>query len=72
MAGVSVAVAVAGAVGGHLGAAMPGVALFAVMGAGMLANGALRLPGWARLRGRQMDAIAAGLLRSDSSDQGPS
>jgi len=72
MAGVSVAVAVAGAVGGHLGASMPGVALFAVMGAGMLANGALRLPGWARLRGRQMDAIAAGLLRADSSDQGPS
>jgi hypothetical protein len=62
MAGAAVAVAIAGAVGGQLGASMPGVALFAAMGAAMLANGALRLPGWARLRGRQMDAIAAGLV----------
>jgi hypothetical protein len=52
------AVAIAGAAGGQLTASLPGVALFAAMGAAMLANGALRLPGWARLRGKQMDAIA--------------
>ena len=28
-------------------------------GMAMIVNGALRLPGWARLRGRQMDALAA-------------
>lgn len=59
MAGAAGAVAIAGAVGGHLGASLPGVAMFAAMGMAMLANGALRLPAWARLRGKQMDAIAA-------------
>jgi len=66
MAGAAVAVAIAGAVGGQLGASLPGVALCAAMGAAMLANGALRLPGWARLRGKQMDAIAAGVLAPDA------
>ena len=67
MAGAAAAVAIAGAAGGHLGASMPGVAMFAAMGAAMLANGALRLPGWARLRGKQMDTIAAGLVRTPES-----
>ena len=67
--GVSVAVAIAGAVGGHLGSSMPGVALLSVMGLGAAAYGALPLPRWARLRGRQMDAIAAGLLTLPSSPQ---
>ena len=44
------------------GASLPGVALFAAMGAALLANGALRLPRGARLRGKQMDAIAADLV----------
>ena len=60
--GSSVAVAIAGAVAGHLGSSMPGVALLSVMGLGAAAYGALPLPRWARLRGQQMDAIAAGLL----------
>ncbi len=67
--GVSVAVAIAGAVGGHLGSSMPGVALLSVMGLGAAAYGALPLPRWARLRGRQMDAITAGLLTLPSGPQ---
>ena len=65
----SVAVAIAGAVGGHLGSSMPGVALLSLMGLGAAAYGALPLPRWARLRGRQMDAIAAGLLTLPSNPQ---
>jgi len=33
----------------------------------MIANGALRLPRWARLRGRQMDALAAEVANPASS-----
>jgi len=44
---------------GTLGHAAPGVALLGLVGLGMIANGAMRLPGWARLRGRQMEALAA-------------
>jgi len=52
-------VATATAIRGHLSDAIPGIALLLTMGVGMIANGALRLPRWARLRGRQMDALAA-------------
>lgn len=58
--------AIAAGAAGHLGASMSGVVLLALMGAGAIANGALRLPSWARTRGRQMDAIAERLaLDSD-------
>ena len=57
--GVAGVVAIVSAVGGHLGAAVPGIAFLSLMSLGMIASGALRLPGWARLRGRQMEAIAA-------------
>jgi hypothetical protein len=57
--GVTAIVATVGAFGGHLGDAMPGVAFLFAAGVGMIANGALRLPGWARLRGHQMDTLAA-------------
>ena len=52
-------VATATAIGGHWGDALPGIAFLLATGVGMIVNGALRLPGWARLRGRQMDALAA-------------
>ena len=51
--------AIASGIAGHLGDALPGVLAFALLGAGTMAIGAIRLPGWARLRGRQMDEIAA-------------
>src|SRR5467141_5274938 len=57
--GVTAAVAISSALGGTLVDAIPGIALLFAAGVGMAANGALRLPRWARLRGRQMDALAA-------------
>jgi hypothetical protein len=60
MAGV---VAVTSAMGGTLVHATPSLGMFGLIGFGMIANGALRLPGWARLRGRQMEALAAGVAR---------
>jgi hypothetical protein len=57
--GAAAAVAIATGVSGAMGDSLTGILFLAAMGAGMIANGALRLPGWARLRGRQMDALAA-------------
>ncbi len=67
--GAAVVVAISGAVAGHLGSSLPGVALLSLMGLGAAAYGALPLPRWARLRGQQMDAIAAGLLTLPSGPQ---
>jgi hypothetical protein len=61
MLGVSVVMSIAAATAGNLGAAFPEIALLTVLGVGAIANGALRLPGWARQRGRQMDAITSRL-----------
>ena len=56
--GVAGFVAIITAFGGHVGDAGAGIAFLSLAGLGMIASGALRLPGWARLRGRQMEAIA--------------
>jgi hypothetical protein len=60
-AGVGVAAAMAGAAAGQLGHSVPGVVFLLVTGLGMFANGALQLPGWARVRRRQMEEIATRL-----------
>jgi hypothetical protein len=57
--GVAGAVSIATAAAGDLIGALPGILFLSLAGAGLLANGALRLPGWARRRRRQMDAITA-------------
>jgi hypothetical protein len=57
--GVAGAVAVSAALGGHLVDAVPGIGFLLAVGLGMIASGALRLPRWARLRGHQMEALAA-------------
>jgi hypothetical protein len=57
--GVAATVALATAVAGHLGDAVPGIVFLLATGIGMIVSGALRLPRWARLRERQMDALAA-------------
>ena len=44
---------------GRLGPALPGVLLMAAAGVGLFAMTAIQLPSWARLRGQQMDDIAA-------------
>jgi hypothetical protein len=49
-----------GAAGGMaVGNAAGGFTFLGGMGLGFIANGVLRLPGWARTRRRQMDALAA-------------
>jgi hypothetical protein len=57
--GAAAAVAIAGGITGTLGDSISGIVFLLAIGAGMVANGALRLPGWARRRERQMDALAA-------------
>lgn len=59
--GVAGVMTVASVAGGHLVSALPGVGTALAVSAFMFANGALRLPGWARRRREQMDAIAARL-----------
>ena len=66
MIGISAAVAIAAAVSGGIGHEISRLVLLSLIGFGMFANGALRLPSWARLRGRQMDAISAGLAHPAS------
>jgi len=63
--GVTAAVAISSALGGTLGDAIPGIALLFAAGIGMIASGALRLPRWARLRERQMEALAARITSSN-------
>jgi hypothetical protein len=57
--GVSATIAVATALSGTFASAVPGMAFLFFAGAGFIASGALRLPRWARLRERQMEALAA-------------
>jgi hypothetical protein len=61
--GLAGAVAIATALGGSLGHVAPRLAFFGTIGVGMIANGVFRLPRWARLRGHQMEALAAGVAR---------
>jgi hypothetical protein len=62
--GVTAIVAISGAFWGTLGDAASGIALMAAAGLGMIASGALRLPRWARLRERQMEALATRITSS--------
>lgn len=59
--GITAALAAATALTGNLAHAASGVWVLGFGGLGMFANGALRLPAWARLRGRQMESIGAQL-----------
>ncbi len=59
VAGMAGAVAIASATGGDVAAGLPGIAVLLAAGMGMFASGALRVPGWARLRQRQFEEIIA-------------
>ncbi len=59
--GVAAALLIASAVGVPFSNASSLVGFLSAMGLGMFGIGALRLPGWARLRRRQMEAVAARL-----------
>jgi hypothetical protein len=69
--GVTATVAITSALGGYFGDAIPGMALLLLAGVGMIASGAVRLPRWARLRERQMEALAAQVAAPPDSN-GPS
>ncbi len=56
--GGSAAMALAAAAVGNAAHAAAGFVPWSLMGLGMIANGAFRLPKWARLRGRQMEEVA--------------
>lgn len=62
--GVAAATSIASLATVGLGGLPEGVVLLAAMGLGMFGLGALRLPGWARLRRRQMEAVAERLALS--------
>jgi hypothetical protein len=61
MLGVSAAMAAISGVAGHFGSVAPAVWIYLAAGLGLLGAGTLRLPPWARLRGRQMDEITSRL-----------
>jgi len=70
--GVTATVVVSSALGGTLADAIPGIALLAAAGVGMIASGALRLPRWARLRERKMEALATRVALPPGSGTPPS
>jgi hypothetical protein len=69
MLGIAAAtlVAVAAATGLGDAGSLAGVGFLSLVGAGMFGIGALRLPGWARLRRRQMEGVAARLALAATS-----
>jgi hypothetical protein len=56
--GFSAATLIASALASGLAASLGSAAFLAAIGLGMFGIGALRLPGWARLRRRQMESVA--------------
>jgi hypothetical protein len=63
MLGIATATSVAAVLGGAGAESVASVAQLGVIGAGMFAFGALRVPGWARRRQKQMEAIAEKVAR---------
>jgi hypothetical protein len=68
MLGLGIVMAIAATISGHLAEATMGIAILTGGGAAALANGALRIPGWARLRARQMEGITTQLAIETGSD----
>jgi hypothetical protein len=58
LAGTAVIMWASAVLAGNLAPALPAIGMLSLSGLGLFAATALQLPGWARLRGRQMDAIA--------------
>jgi hypothetical protein len=69
--GIAAVMAVSSAVGGQLAGAVSGIAVLVTSGLTLAGIGALQLPSWARLRGRQMEALAARLALSIGSPGTP-
>ena len=57
--GITAVMTLVTALNGTFASALPGISFLGAVGAGFIASGALRLPRWARIREKQMDALAA-------------
>lgn len=71
MLGSSIVMAISAAGAGHLGQILPTVSMISLLGAGIVGSTVLRLPSWARLRGRQMESITTRLAIETKSDHPP-
>ena len=67
--GAAAVTALITALSGSLGDAMGGIGFLLAAGTLFIAAGALRLPRWARLRGKQMDALAAQVAGASPPDK---
>ena len=63
--GLGAILALVSTIGGLDAHALRGLAFLSTMGVGMFSIGALRLPGWASLRRRQMEGVAARLTLAE-------
>lgn len=70
--GLAAVMGVLGASQGNLSLVAPGIATVAATGAALIANTTLRLPGWARRRRQQMDAIVERLTGALQGRETPS
>jgi len=61
MLGVSAIMTAAAVAAGNVGTMLPQIGMMSLLGVGAVGSGVFRLPGWARLRGRQMDEITSRL-----------
>ena len=68
LVGFSGVLAISASMAGHLAASIPGIAIVSLIGIGAFANGALRLPSWARRRAQQMETIASQLALETGGD----
>src|SRR5207249_563730 len=69
--GVTATIAIVSALDGSFVSAIPGMAFLLLAGLGMITSGALRLPRWARLRERQMEALATRVALPPGSETPP-
>ena len=67
--GTAVAVSIPIAISGNLAHASTGISFLGIIGAGLIASTAIRLPRWARLRARQMETIGAQLALTPPSPE---
>lgn len=67
--GMSAFTAITSGIAGSLGATVGEISIMSLAGIGIVANGLLRVPRWARLRGSQMEAITTRLALATKPDE---
>lgn len=68
MLGVGAVMGIAAAAAGNIASVAPAVGIYLAAGIGLIASSTLRLPAWARLRGRQMEEITSRLALETGTD----